>query len=162
MLLVILRCHTPTVNRGLNVNSSPFLLIWRWNIPPKSGVGMSDWGILEQMFVWWRRLVALWKPSTSSIRRCVQYSTGTSPRPLKWPAKGGYFVLTFCWLLPWRPPGQYIVSSCLIAMSSGFRNSPGHATSGDALCIAQAHRHVDRNGRRTRCFVSHLWFRHWQ
>jgi hypothetical protein len=59
-------------------------------------------------------------------------------------------------LLPWRPLGQYVASSCPMAASSGFRSSPGHATLalGDAVCIAPAHRRGHQNGWWTRCICS--------
>ncbi len=42
MLLVILICHIPIVNRGLNnVNSSLFSTIWQWRTSQKTGVGVS-------------------------------------------------------------------------------------------------------------------------
>ena len=58
MLLIILMCNIHIVNWGLNVNLSLFLSIWQWNIPPKSGVGMFDWVILEPLLAQWRRIVA--------------------------------------------------------------------------------------------------------
>ncbi len=66
------------------------------------------------------------------------------------------FLLLFCLLLPWRPLGQYGVSSYLMAMSSGFQSIPGHAALGDAVCIALAHRRGHQNGRRMRCICSSL------
>ncbi len=73
----------------------------------------------------------------------------------------GHLFRCICWLLfvcllPWRPLGQYGASSCPIPASSGFRSSPGHTTSGNAVCIAPAHRRGHQNGRRTRCIRSSL------
>jgi hypothetical protein len=50
-------------------------------------------------------------------------------------------LLSFCLLLPWWPLGQYGASSRLMAASSGFWSSPGHAALGNALCVAPADRH---------------------
>jgi len=112
----------------------------------ETGVGMSDWCLSEQVLaddgVYW----LLWKPRTSSIGRCGRYSTG-APRWLsKWPAKWTHFASLFCLLLLWRPPRQYGASSCLMAASSGFRCSPGHAALGYAACIASTPHHGHRNG----------------
>ena len=62
--------------------------------------------------------------------------------------------LLFCWLSPWRPLGQYGLSSCPMPVSSGFWSSPGHATSCNAVCIAPVHRRGHWNGWRTRCICS--------
>jgi hypothetical protein len=43
-----------------------------------------------------------------------------------------------------------------MAASSGFQSSPGHAASGNAICIALAHHHGNQNGRRTRCICLSL------
>jgi hypothetical protein len=64
---------------------------------------------------------------------------------------GKFFLLSFHLLLPWRPLGRYGMSSCPMAASSGFRSSPGHAASGNAICIAPAHPCGHQNGRRMRC-----------
>ena len=88
-------------------NSSPFSTFWRWNIPPKSGVGVSNWWYRSECLpdggVWW----VLWQPLTSSIGGCVRYSTVAPTWPLKWSAKWTHFVSLLCLLSPWRPPGQY-------------------------------------------------------
>jgi hypothetical protein len=52
---------------------------------------------------------------------------------------GPFFLLSFCLLLPLLPPGQYGASSCQMAVSSGFPDSPGHVALGNAICIALAH-----------------------
>ena len=57
-----------------------------------------------------------------------------------------YFSSSFCLLSPWRPPGQYGVNSCPMVASSGFRSSPGHATSSDAMSIEEAALPVERGG----------------
>jgi hypothetical protein len=60
----------------------------------------------------------------------------------------------FVCLLPWWPLGQYRASSRPMPASSGFRSSPGHAASGNAVCIAPAHRRGHQNGRQMRCICS--------
>jgi hypothetical protein len=59
----------------------------------------------------------------------------------------GKYLSSFCLLLPWRPMGQYGASSCLMAASSGFWSSPGHAALGNALGVAPADRHGHQNGK---------------
>ncbi len=54
-------------------------------------------------------------------------------------------LLLFCFLLPWQPLGQYGASSYPMAASSGFRGSPGHAASGNAVCIAPKCSHGHQN-----------------
>jgi hypothetical protein len=56
------------------------------------------------------------------------------------------FSSLFCLLSPWQLPGQYGASSCLMAASSDFRSSPGHAALGDAHCIAPEHPQGLQNG----------------
>ncbi len=63
---------------------------------------------------------------------------------------GTFFSWLFHLLLPWQPLGQYRASSCLMAASSGFRSSPGHAALGNVLCIAPVDRHGHQNGQRQR------------
>ncbi len=133
--------------------------LFRDDMSETTGVGVSDWVILERVLTWWWRLVALWlwKPRSSSIGRCARYSTAASQWPSKQPAKWIHVASLLCWLLsPWRPPGQYGASSCPMAASSGFWWSPGHghAASGDALRIAPVHCHGHRNGPRRRCIHS--------
>jgi hypothetical protein len=55
---------------------------------------------------------------------------------LKRSSKWVHIISLYCLLSPWRPPGQYGVSSRPMAASSGFRSSPGHAALDDAACIA--------------------------
>ncbi len=71
----------------------------------------------------------------------------------------GHLYRVICWLLfvcllPWQPLGQYGASSCPMPAFSGFRSSPGHATSGNAVCIAPAHPQGLRNGPQRRCICS--------
>jgi hypothetical protein len=51
--------------------------------------------------------------------RAVLYRLTATAR--KMASKVGAFSSLFCLLLPWRPPGQYGVSSCPMVMASGFR-----------------------------------------
>ncbi len=74
--------------------------------------------------------------------------------PLKRPAKLVHVPLSFCWLSPWWPPGQYGASSRPMVALGGFRWSPGHAASGDALGIASAYCHGHWNCPRWRCIRS--------
>jgi hypothetical protein len=62
--------------------------------------------------------------------------------------------LLFVCLLPWRLLGRYVASNCPMAASSGFRSSPGHAASGDAIYIAPAHHRGHQNRQRIRCICS--------
>jgi hypothetical protein len=59
--------------------------------------------------------------------------------------RGTFCIIVFL-LCPWRPSGQYRANSCLMAASSGFRRSPGHAASGDTTCFASTPPHDYRNG----------------
>jgi hypothetical protein len=61
-----------------------------------------------------------------------------------------HFFSLCCLLLPWQPLGQYGVSSCLMAASSGFLSSPGHAALNNSVCIAMAHRYGHQNGQQWR------------
>ena len=119
--------------------------IFRATLTRRRGVGMSGW-------CHWRKCspngVIQWlleKPWTSSIGQCVWYLNGTPPWPSKWPAKLVHLSSMFCLLSPWRPPGQYGVSSCPMAVSSGFQCSHGHATLGDVVYITPLHRHGYQN-----------------
>jgi hypothetical protein len=62
----------------------------------------------------------------------------------------GTFFVKFCLLLPFWPLGQYGVNSPPMAVSSGFRSSPGHAALGDAVRIAPADCHGHQKGQRLR------------
>jgi hypothetical protein len=120
----------------------------------KSGVGVSDWCYWSECSpnggIQW----VLRKPRTSSIGRCVQYSTAASRWPSKWSAKWTHFASSFCLLLPWRPPGRYGASSHLMVAFSGFYESTGPPPSVDVRGIAPSHRHGYRNGLWWRCFCS--------
>jgi hypothetical protein len=58
--------------------------------------------------------------------------------------------LLFVCLLPWWLLGQYRMSSCLMAVSSGFLASPGHAALCNAIFIAPMHCHGHQNGQQQR------------
>ncbi len=133
-------------------------LFWRFDneISPKSGVGMSDWLLLERVLAQWWCLVALWKPWTSSIGQCVRYSTVALPQPSKWSAKWTHFASSYRLLSPWRPPERYGASSRPMAAFSGFYESPGPFPSGNAYGITPLHRHGYRNGQRRRYICSLL------
>jgi hypothetical protein len=105
VLLIILMCHTtPIVNWGLNVDSSPFLSIWRWNIPPKSGVGMSDWVILEQVLVRWRRLVASLKAMDLLHRGILTVSYQCIAMAIEAASKVSVFCIVVVLSLKFAPP----------------------------------------------------------
>jgi hypothetical protein len=80
----------------------------------------------------------------------MQYRIGAPPQPSKWPAKLARFFITVYFLGPWWLPRQYRESICLLAVSSGFWYSPGHAPLGDALRIAPADRLGHQNDRQTK------------
>jgi hypothetical protein len=92
--------------------------------------------LLERVLTQWQRLLAFRKAMNLLhlamcavlYRRIVMASKTAS--------KVGAFSSLFCLLLPWRSPGQYTAISCTMAGSSYFWCSPGHATLGDAICIA--------------------------
>ena len=81
------------------------------------------------------QVVARWQSLVAFI--CARYHTAALPRPSKWPAKGGGHVahrcVELCWLCSRRPPGQSGASSRPMAEFSGFYESPGPTSSGDAL-----------------------------
>ena len=84
----------------------------------------------------------------------VRDSTSAPPQPSRWSAKWTHFLSLFCLLLPWRPLGQYGASSRLMAVFSGFHESPGPPSSGDARGIAPSHRHGCRNDQQRRYMCS--------
>jgi hypothetical protein len=84
----------------------------------------------------------------------MRYSTTVLQWPSNFPEKWVHFASLLCWLSPWRPPGRYGASSCPMTASSGFRWSPGHAASGNSLCIALAQRCAHQNGPWRRCICS--------
>ena len=92
----------------------------------------------------------VWKPGTSSIGQWARYSTAASRWPSKRPAKWVHVAFSLCWLSNRWPPGRYGASSHLMAASSGFWWSPGHAALRDELRIALAHRHGHQNDSRRR------------
>ncbi len=96
------------------------------------------------------------KPWTSSIGGCAgivpAHRRGHQNGQKSW----SIYLLLFYLLLTWRPLGQYGASSPLMAASSGFQSSPGHAASGDAICIAPAHCHGHQNGQQRKCICSLL------
>ncbi len=94
------------------------------------------------------------KPWTSSIGQYARYCTGATLGPSKWQAKLAHFLSLFYLLFCWWLLGQYGASSCPMAASSGFPGSPGHAASGNAVCIAPEHRRGHQNGQRRRCICS--------
>ena len=53
-------CHTPIVIQGYPCALWPFSTIWQWETLEKTGVGMSDWWLLEQLLAW------RWHPVASS------------------------------------------------------------------------------------------------
>ncbi len=57
-------------------------------------------------------------------------------------------------LSPWRLPGQYGASSCLMRAFSGFYESPGPPSSGNDRGIAPLHHHAHQNGPLRRCICS--------
>jgi hypothetical protein len=91
-------------------------------------------------------LLPIPKPWIFSIEQCARCGTLAPPRPSKLSANLVHFLLLFYLLLPWQPLGQYRVSSCPMAASSGFQSSPGHAPLGNAICITAAHHHGHQNG----------------
>ena len=140
----------PIVIRGQQVNSSPFSR-WNWRNNRRWCVRLM---LSERVLAWWRCLVALWKPLTSSIGGCTWYSATALRRPSKWPSKWVHNILLFCLLSPWRLPRRYGASSRPMAASSGFRCSSGHAALGDAACIASTPHYGHQNGPQRRGICS--------
>ncbi len=105
----------------------------------------------------WRRLVASNKALNLLYRamRAVLYRRTTAAIKMA-SLFGTFLLLLLCLLLPWHLLGQYGASSCPMAVSSGFRSSPGHAALGDAICIAPAHCCGHQNGRRMSCICLSL------
>jgi hypothetical protein len=150
-LLFRLICHTPIKNRGLSINPWPFPTVLTIETSRKTVVAMSDYVIGHNT-----------RPMVASSG--FHWSSGTPPSgdahgyvlAHRHGHQNGHLLMCICWLLfvcllPWRPLGRYIANSRLMVASSGFWSSPGHAASGNAVCIAPAHRHGHQNGRRTRC-----------
>ncbi len=135
-LLFHLICHTPIVDstrhffqrvddeKHKNTFVAMFLLCYRQQYLPDGGV---QWLLV--------------KPWTSPV-----HLRGRQNGQQSW----SIFLLSFFLILPWQPLGQYRVSSCPMAVSSGSRGSPWHAPSGDVLCIALPQCHGHQNGWRMR------------
>ncbi len=121
-----------------------FSSVWHVIPPLLFGANMSTQALFpdeieetEQVIARWWRLVAFSVKATNLLHWAMcAVCTPASGWPSKWPAKWVHFALMFCWLSPWWLQGQYGASSCLMAASSGFWWSPGHAESGNALRIA--------------------------
>ncbi len=103
------------------------------------------------ILTWWWRLVASNKALNLLYwaMHAVLYRHTTAA--IKMATFLGAFVDCFFCLLPWRPLGQYGVSSCPMVVSSSFRSSPGHALLGNAVCNAPAHCRGHQNGWQMRC-----------
>ncbi len=70
----------------------------------------------------------------------------------------GHRFRCICWLLyvcllPWRLLGRYGASSRPMPASSSFLSNPGHAASGNAVCIARVHSRGHQNGQHRRCIL---------
>ena len=78
---------------------------------------------------------------------CDSTSTGAPSWPSKWPAKWTHFASLFHLLLPWQPPGQYEASSHLMAVFSGFYESPGPPSLAGNVgkCVCRLHPSNDRH-----------------
>jgi hypothetical protein len=107
--------------------------------------------LLATILAQWRRLVASNKALNLFYRvmHAVLYRRTAVAIEMA-SLLGTFFLLSFCLLLPGRPLGRYGASSRLMAASSGFRSSPGHAALGNAICIAPVHHCGHQNGRRMR------------
>jgi hypothetical protein len=99
----------------------------------------------------WRRLVA----SNKALKLLHWGMCAVTYRRIAMAIKTASFLGVFvdCCLFACRPGGRWgdtkqVVARCRCPV---FWSSPGHAASGDAVCIAPAHRCGHRNGRRTRC-----------
>jgi hypothetical protein len=97
--------------------------------------------LLAAILARWQRLVASKKALNLlywAICVVLYWHTATA---IKMASFFGTFFAIVSFALPLRLLGQYGVSSRPMAASSGFLSSPGHASLGDAVCIAPAHRH---------------------
>ncbi len=111
--------------------------------------------LLAAILAQWQRLVA----SNKALNLLHQAMCAVTYRRIAMAIEvasflGVFFLLLFVCLLPWRPLGQYGLSSCPMPECSGFRSSHGHAALGNAICIAPAHRRGNRNGWWMRCIFS--------
>ncbi len=122
----------------------------------KKTQGRLDWlQLLAAILAQWRRPVASTKALDllhQAMRAVLYWRTASA---IKMAIKvGPFFLSSCCLLLPWQPLGWYGASSRLMAASSGFWGSPGHAALGDAVCITPAHRHGHQNGQQWWCICS--------
>ena len=88
MLLISLICHTPIVIGGQHVNSSPF----HDEMSETTGVGVSDWVILERVLNQWWHLVAFMK----AMNLLHQAMDAVSYRRIAMTIKTTSKVGTFC------------------------------------------------------------------
>jgi hypothetical protein len=110
-----------------------------------------QWLLSAAILAQWRHSVA----STKDLDLLYQAMRAVSYRhnatAIKMARKvGPFFCCLFCLLLAWWLLGQYGASSCPMAASSDFQSSPGHAASGNAICIAPVHCHGHQNGQQWR------------
>ena len=85
-----------------------------------TGVGVSDWVILERVLARWWHLVAFMKALDLLHRAMRSVSYRRIVMVIEWPARWVHFASAFRLLLPWRSPRQYGASSCPMATFSGF------------------------------------------
>ncbi len=144
-------CHTPIVNWGLSIEPRPFSTSWQWKKLKKT---VLAWPIATighntcPMAVSSGFYQSPGPPPSGNARTNVPaHCRGHQNGQQSWSIFSSFFHL----LSPWRLPGQYGASSCLMVGSSGFEGSPGHAASGDAVCIAPTHMHGYQNGLQQRC-----------
>ncbi len=143
----------PTVkNRGLSIDlwSFPTVLTMKNIKKCRSHVPFM---LLDIILTQWWRPVA----SSKALDLLYQAICVVMYRCIATAIKMASFVCVFvdC-CLSWQPLGRYGASSCPMAVSSGFRSSPGHAALGDAICIALVHHHGHQNGQWMRCICLSL------
>ena len=126
----------------------------------KTGVGMSDWWLSEQVLTWW------WHPMASSEVLDLLHQTMrmVSYRRIVMSIKIASFVGVFvdrclfacCASGRWGDMEQ-VVAQCRHPVASGVALCMLHR----AMCFVSYRRTaMDQNGRPTRCFVSHCQFCH--
>jgi hypothetical protein len=93
---------------------------------------------------WWRPVASTKALDLLHWAMCVVWYRRTAAA-IKTASKVGVFV--DCCLFACCPGA----SSRPMAASSGFQSSPGHAASGDAVCIAPAYPRGHQNGQQGRC-----------
>jgi hypothetical protein len=119
-------------------------------------------GRLDQLQLMAAKLAQWWRlvKSNKALNLLYQAMRGIVPVHRRGHQNGQsfryIFSLLFHLLLPWRLLGQYRASSHPMAASSGFQSSPGHAASGNAICIAPAHCCGHQNSQRMRCICLSL------